>query len=181
MAYKAGAKSGLGNIAGIIFMAGYISDRFFFLHRADIRNIACECSGGRRMAAYRWRAAGFGLALGLPFALFAMFPNWLQSLPKSGGWMTEVKVVLGFVELALAVKFFSNADLVKQWGLLKRELFIAFWVVIGICIVIYLLTKMIQRKKAGSGFSIIRLLFLLVFAATTIYLIPGLTNTNMRT
>jgi thiol:disulfide interchange protein DsbD len=114
------------------------------------------------------------LALGLPFALFAMFPNWLQSLPKSGGWMSEVKVVLGFVELALAVKFFSNADLVKQWGLLKREVFVGFWVVIGACIVIYLLVKLKEKKKL----SVTRLLFILVFLAATIYLIPGLTNTK---
>ena len=81
------------------------------------------------------------MALGLPFALFAMFPNWLKSLPKSGGWMTNVKVVLGFVELALAVKFLSNADLVKQWGLLKREIFIGLWVIISFLTVLYLLGK----------------------------------------
>ena len=81
---------------------------------------------------------GFGLGLALPFALFALFPGWLQSLPKSGGWLTTVKVVLGFLELALAVKFFSNADLVKQWGLLKREVFIAIWIAIGLATVLYL-------------------------------------------
>ena len=64
--------------------------------------------------------AGFGLALGLPFALFALFPSWLQSLPRSGSWMQTVKMVFGFVELALALKYFSNADLVEHWGLLKR-------------------------------------------------------------
>lgn len=65
--------------------------------------------------------SGFGLGLALPFALFALFPNWLHSLPKSGGWLTSVKVVLGFLELAMAVKFLSNADLVKQWGFLKEK------------------------------------------------------------
>ena len=70
---------------------------------------------------------GFGVALALPFALFALFPNALQALPKSGGWMTTVKVVLGFLELALALKFLSNADLVSHWGLLKREVFIGIW------------------------------------------------------
>jgi thiol:disulfide interchange protein DsbD len=124
-------------------------------------------------------AAGFGVALGLPFALFAMFPHWLQSLPRSGGWMTDVKVILGFVELALAVKFLSNADLVEQWGLLKREIFIAFWIVIGVLMVLYLLGWL---RMAGASpvkkFSIARISFLVLFGAFTLYLLPGVTNTK---
>lgn len=81
---------------------------------------------------------GFGLALALPFALFAMFPAWLQSLPSSGGWMTTLKVVLGFLELALAFKFLSNADLVGNWGLLKREIFLLIWALIFILMALYL-------------------------------------------
>ena len=124
-------------------------------------------------------AAGFGIALGLPFALFAMFPHWLQSLPKSGGWMTDVKVVLGFLELALAVKFLSNADLVKQWGLLKREIFIGLWVLIGLLTVLYLLGKLrIGHSSPVKKFSFVRIAFIILFASITIYLIPGLTNTK---
>src|SRR6476620_7216689 len=82
--------------------------------------------------------SGFGLGLGLPFALFALFPGWLQSLPKSGGWLNSVKVVLGFLELGLAVKFLSNADLVEQWHFLKREIFIGIWVVLSLLITLYL-------------------------------------------
>lgn len=81
---------------------------------------------------------GFGLALALPFALFALFPAWLNSLPKSGGWMTTVKVVLGFLELALAFKFLSNADLVGNWGFLKREIFLAIWIIIALLMTLYL-------------------------------------------
>lgn len=81
---------------------------------------------------------GFGLALALPFMLFALFPAWLNSLPKSGGWMTTVKVVLGFLELALAFKFLSNADLVGHWGFLKREIFIAIWIVVFVLLTLYL-------------------------------------------
>lgn len=81
---------------------------------------------------------GFGVALGLPFGLFALFPNTLKALPKSGGWMTRVKVVLGFLELALALKFLSNADLVGHWGLLKREIFIALWAILSIALTLYL-------------------------------------------
>ena len=81
---------------------------------------------------------GFGFALALPFALFALFPNALNALPKSGGWMTTVKVVLGFLELALALKFLSNADLVSHWGLLKREVFIGIWVFLASGLTLYL-------------------------------------------
>jgi thiol:disulfide interchange protein DsbD len=81
---------------------------------------------------------GFGVALALPFALFALFPAWLNSLPKSGGWMTTVKVVLGFVELGFALKFLSNADLVGHWGILKREIFIGIWLLLAIALTLYL-------------------------------------------
>lgn len=122
---------------------------------------------------------GFGLALALPFTLFAMFPKWLNSLPKSGGWLNTVKVVLGFIELGLALKFLSNADLVEHWGLLKRELFIGLWIVIGIGLALYLFGKIkfphdgpIQKlSKTRIGFGVLTLAFV-------IYLIPGLTNTE---
>jgi thiol:disulfide interchange protein len=123
--------------------------------------------------------AGFGLALALPFALFAMFPGWLQSLPKSGGWLTSVKVVLGFLELAMAVKFLSNADLVKQWGLLKREVFMGIWVAVGVLIVLYLLGKIkFPHDSPVKKFSKTRIAFIVLFAAVTLYFIPGLTNTQ---
>ena len=121
---------------------------------------------------------GFGLALALPFALFALFPNWLNSLPKSGGWLNTVKVVLGFIELGLAFKFLSNADLVENWHLLKREIFIGIWILIALGLMLYLFgiirfphdgpKKRISKKRFGFGV----LTFLFV-----IYLIPGLTNT----
>jgi len=122
---------------------------------------------------------GFGLALALPFTLFAMFPKWLNSLPKSGGWLNTVKVVLGFIELALALKFLSNADLVQHWGILKRELFIGLWIIIGIGLALYLFGKIkfphdspIQKlSKTRIGLGIVTLAFVA-------YLIPGLTNTQ---
>ncbi|PCE64055.1 protein-disulfide reductase DsbD family protein [Sediminicola luteus] len=118
---------------------------------------------------------GFGAALALPFALFAMFPAWLNSLPKSGGWMTTVKVVLGFLELALALKFLSNADLVAHWGLLKRELFIGLWILIGILMTAYLF-GWIRFPHDGPKKKIrgIRLFTALASLAFTIYLGLGL-------
>jgi len=122
---------------------------------------------------------GFGLALALPFTLFAMFPKWLHSLPKSGGWLNTVKVTLGFIELALALKFLSNADLVQHWGILKREVFIALWIIIGLGLVLYLFGKIKfphdgPKNKIGK----VRLTTAILFLAIVIYLIPGLTNSK---
>lgn len=118
---------------------------------------------------------GFGLALGLPFALFAMFPKWMQSLPQSGGWLNSVKVVLGFVEIALAVKFLSNADLVEQWGLLKRETFFVLWFLCTLGTVLYLLGKIkFPHDSPVNKFSFIKIGFIAAFTAFTIYLFPGI-------
>jgi thiol:disulfide interchange protein DsbD len=123
--------------------------------------------------------SGFGLALALPFTLFAMFPKWLNSLPKSGGWLTTVKVILGFIEIALALKFLSNADLVKHWGILPREVFIGIWIIVGIAMLLYLLGKIKfphdgpYKKPTKWRWSFIFLVF-----AFVVYLIPGLTNTK---
>ena len=123
--------------------------------------------------------SGFGLALALPFTLFAMFPKWLNSLPKSGGWLNTIKVVLGFIELALALKFLSNADLVQHWGLLKRELFIALWVIIGIGMAVYLFGKLrFPHDGPIKKLSKSRIVFGILTIAFVIYLLPGLTNTK---
>ena len=120
---------------------------------------------------------GFGLALALPFALFAMFPAWLNSLPKSGGWMTTVKVVLGFLELALAFKFLSNADLVAHWGLLKREIFIGIWVVLFILMTLYLFGIFrFPHDGPKKNLSPARKLTGIASLAFTAYLILGLFN-----
>jgi len=120
---------------------------------------------------------GFGLALALPFALFALFPTWLNSLPKSGGWMNTVKVVLGFLELALAFKFLSNADMVGNWGIFKREIFLGIWIVLFALLALYLFgiyrfphdgpkQKLSQMRKSIG----------LISAGFSIYLILGLLN-----
>jgi cytochrome c biogenesis protein CcdA/thioredoxin-related protein len=122
---------------------------------------------------------GFGLGLALPFAIFALFPGWLGSLPKSGGWLGSVKVVLGFLELAMAIKFLSNADLVEQWGLVKREIFIGFWILIGLLITLYLLGKIrFPHDSPVKNLTKTRTAFLIFFGLATLYLIPGLTNST---
>ena len=177
-ANKAHSKSGHGNIGGIFFMAGTLAIVSFSCTGPILGTLLVGVAdqGAWPLTA---GAAGFGIALGFPFALFAMFPNWLKSLPKSGGWMTNVKVVLGFIELALAVKFLSNADLVKQWGILKREIFIGLWVIISFLTVLYLLGKIkFPHSGAIKKISFTRIFFIFFFTAIGIYLIPGLTNSK---
>ncbi|MCW3117232.1 MAG: cytochrome biosis protein, partial [Chitinophagaceae bacterium] len=177
-ANKVDSKSGLGNWGGIFFMALTLAIVSFSCTGPILGSLL---AGVSNEGAWPLTAglAGFGFALALPFALFAMFPHWLQSLPKSGGWLTTVKVVLGFLELAMAMKFLSNADLVEQWGLVKRELFIAVWIILGSCIVLYLFGVIrfphdSPVKKISKG----RWAFIALFGVATIYLIPGLSNTR---
>ena len=119
--------------------------------------------------------AGFGLALGFPFALFAMFPKVLEQIPKSGSWLNTIKVCLGFIELALALKFLSNADLVAHWGLLKIELFIALWLIIFLMMGIYLLGKIRFPKDTKiERISFSRLVFAILSVTFSIYLATGL-------
>ncbi|MEO0572862.1 MAG: cytochrome c biogenesis protein CcdA [Bacteroidota bacterium] len=120
---------------------------------------------------------GFGLALALPFALFALFPAWLNSLPKSGGWMTTVKVVLGFLELALAFKFLSNADLVGNWGLLKREIFLGIWIVVFVLLTLYLFGIFrFPHDGPKQRLSLGRKITGFLSVGFALYLILGLTN-----
>jgi thiol:disulfide interchange protein len=124
---------------------------------------------------------GFSLALALPFMLFAMFPGWLNSLPKSGGWLNTVKVVLGFLELALAFKFLSNADLVLQLHLLEREVFIVIWIAVFGALAFYLFGKItLPHDSPLPHISVGRLYFGLVVLAFTIYLIPGLWGAPLK-
>ncbi len=117
---------------------------------------------------------GFGLALGLPFALFAMFPNMMNSLPKSGGWLNTTKVVLGFLELALAFKFLSNADLVKHWGILKVEVFLGLWIIIFAGLTLYIFAKIkFPHDSPVKRLSFFRISSGLLVAAFTIYLASG--------
>jgi thiol:disulfide interchange protein len=178
IASKADSKSGLGSVLGIFFMALTLAIVSFSCTGPILGSLLVgSLSGG----AWQLTAglAGFGLALALPFALFAIFPNWLQSLPKSGGWLDTVKKVLAFLELALAFKFLSNADLVMHWGLLKREVFIGVWILIGAGMTLYLfgilrLPHDYKGMKISSGrkfTGVIALLF-------TLYLIPGVTKSK---
>ncbi len=124
---------------------------------------------------------GFSLAIALPFTLFAAFPGWMNSLPKSGGWLNTVKVFLGFLELALAFKFLSNADLVLQGHWLEREVFIAIWITIFGILALYLFGKIkLPHDSDLSHISVGRLSLGLVILAFTIYMVPGLWGAPLK-
>jgi thiol:disulfide interchange protein len=175
---KADAKAGTGNILGIFFMALTLAIVSFSCTGPILGSLLVGSLNGGAVQLTAGMG-GFGLALALPFALFALFPNWLNSLPKSGGWLNAVKVVLGFIEVALAFKFLSNADLVKHWGILKREVFIGIWIVVGIGLACYLFGKIkFPHDSLIKKLHKARIIFAIIVAAFTIYLIPGLTNTK---
>jgi thiol:disulfide interchange protein len=176
---KADAKAGTGSLLGIFFMALTLAIVSFSCTGPILGSLLAGSLKGGGAIQLTAGMGGFGLALALPFALFALFPNWLNSLPKSGGWLNAVKVVLGFVEVALAFKFLSNADLVKHWGILKREVFIGIWVIVGIGLTLYLFGKIkFPHDSPIKKLNKARIALAILVAAFTIYLIPGLTNTK---
>lgn len=139
---KMDSASNVGGIIGTFFMALTLAIVSFsctgpILGSLLVGSLTAD-GGAMQLSA---GMVGFGAALALPFTLFALFPSWLNSLPKSGGWLNTVKVVLGFLEVALALKFLSNADLVEHWGLLKREIFLGLWIVIFAGLALYLFGK----------------------------------------
>jgi thiol:disulfide interchange protein len=143
LADKSSKAEGTGGLLGIFFMAITLAIVSFSCTGPILGMLigSLASSGGANAWQLTAGMAGFGMALALPFTLFAAFPSFLNSLPKSGGWMNTVKVVLGFLEIALAFKFLSNADLVKEWGILKYELFIGIWIVVFVLMAIYLFGK----------------------------------------
>ncbi len=173
VANKTDSASQTGGLIGIFFMA------------LTLALVSFSCTGpilgtvlGNALKNGPWpitaAMSGFGVALGLPFALFAAFPSMMNKLPKSGGWLNSVKVVLGFVELALALKFLSNADLVEQWGLIKRETFFLIWTLIGVGLSLYLLGIIrFPHDSPMKSFSKFRLAFTALIIGFTIYIAPG--------
>ncbi|UJH89668.1 thioredoxin family protein [Antarcticibacterium sp. 1MA-6-2] len=124
---------------------------------------------------------GFSLAFAIPFTLFAFFPGWLSSLPKSGGWLNTVKVILGFLELALALKFLSMVDQVYHWNILDREIYLALWIVIFALLGFYLLGKLVfPHEKKIESVSVPRLMLAILVFSFVVYLIPGLFGAPLK-
>lgn len=177
---KVDSQADRGGLIGIFFMALALAIVSFSCTGPIVGTalVAAATKGGIAPVISMF---GFSLAIALPFSLFAAFPGWMNSLPKSGGWLNTVKVVLGFLELALAFKFLSNADLVLQTHLLEREVFLAIWIAIFGALAFYLFGK-IKLPHDGNleHVSVGRLSFGLIVLAFTIYLIPGLWGAPLK-
>ncbi|MFY0483678.1 cytochrome c biogenesis protein CcdA [Flavobacterium sp. PLA-1-15] len=179
-ANKVDRQADRGGIIGILFMALALAIVSFSCTGPFIGNLLflAAAHGGIGPIIGMF---GFSLALALPFMLFAMFPGWLNTLPKSGGWLNTVKVFLGFLELALAFKFLSNADLVLQLHLLEREVFLAIWIAIFGALALYLFGKITLPHDSPLPFiSVGRLMMGLLVLTFTIYLIPGLWGAPLK-
>ncbi|MBS3993248.1 MAG: thioredoxin family protein [Bacteroidetes bacterium] len=174
------AQADKGGIIGILFMALALAIVSFSCTGPIVGTLLVEAASKGGIAPIVGML-GFSLALALPFGLFAAFPGWLNSLPKSGGWLNTVKVTLGFLELALAFKFLSNADLVLQLHWLEREVFLAIWIAIFGAMALYLFGKItLPHDTPNQPISVSRFLLGLVTLAFTIYMIPGLFGAPLK-
>ena len=172
---KVDAQADRGGIIGIFFMALALAIVSFSCTGPIVGTLLVEAASGGNQIGPIVGMLGFSLALAIPFALFAAFPGWLNSLPKSGGWLNTVKVVLGFLELALAFKFLSNADLVLQLHWLEREVFLSIWIAIFGALAFYLFGKIqLPHDSPLTHISVGRLSLGLITLSFTIYMIPGL-------
>ncbi|HSN48654.1 MAG TPA: cytochrome c biogenesis protein CcdA, partial [Flavobacterium sp.] len=179
-ATKVDRQADRGGIVGILFMALALAIVSFSCTGPIVGTLLVEAASKGGIAPVVGMF-GFSLALALPFMLFAMFPGWLNSLPKSGGWLNTVKVILGFLELALAFKFLSNADLVLQLHLLEREVFLAIWIAIFGTLSLYLFGKItMPHDSPMTHISVGKLLLGLLVLTFTIYMIPGLWGAPLK-
>lgn len=177
---KADAQADRGGFIGIFFMAFTLALVSFSCTGPIVGTLIVEAAGKGG-----WAPAigmlGFSLAIALPFTLFAAFPGWLNSLPQSGGWLNSVKVTLGFLELAFAFKFLSNADMVLQLHLLEREVFIAIWIVVFSMLTFYLLGKLKLSHDSDLPYvSVTRLFLALVTGSFVVYMVPGLWGAPLK-
>ena len=184
---KIDSKAGVGSYSGIFFMALTLVIVSFSCTGNFVASLLGLATASGKLAPIVGMF-GFGFGLALPFAIFAFFPSMLSSLGKSGGWQNALKVVLGFLELALALKFLSNADLDKGWRLLDREVFIVLWIVIFVLLGMYLLGKILfkndsERPKNDFGIAYVSVprLFLAIFSfGFAVYLVPGLWGAPLK-
>jgi len=178
---KMDAKSDKGGVLGIFFMAFTLALVSFSCTGPIIGTLLVDAATRGALLGPAIGMSGFSLALALPFTLFAIFPGWLKSLPKSGGWLNSVKVVLGFLELAFALKFLSNVDLAYHWGILDREVFLVLWISIFLMLGLYLIGTIKFSHDAPLPYlSVPRLMFALAAFSFTFYLVPGLWGAPLK-
>lgn len=178
---KMDANSDKGGIAGLFFMAGTLALVSFSCTGPIIGTLLVQAATSGALLGPAIGMFGFSLALAIPFALFALFPSALNALPKSGGWLNSVKVVLGFLELAFALKFLSNVDLAYHWEWFDREIFLVLWIVIFGMMGFYLIGKLKFSHDSELKFiSVPRLLMSIVVLGFSIYMIPGLWGAPLK-
>lgn len=169
-----------GGIGGPFFMAFTLVLVSFSCTGPIVGTILVESAGGAILEPIIGML-GFSIAFALPFTLFAIFPSWLSSMPKSGGWLNSVKVILGFIEIALGLKFLSIADQTYHWGILDREVYLALWIVIFAMMGFYLLGKLKFKLDSDTNYiSVPRLLMSLVTFAFVVYMIPGMFGAPLK-
>ena len=172
---KADSKADKGGLVGIFFMAFVLGLVSFSCTGPIIGTLIVEAAQEGSMIGPAIGMFGFSLALAIPFTLFAIFPGWLNSLPQSGGWLNSVKVVLGLLEIALALKFLSMVDLAYHWDFLTREIFVALWFVLFLTIGIYLLGFIkFAHDSEVDRLSVTRYFFAMFSLAFAVYLLPGM-------
>ncbi|WP_083645680.1 protein-disulfide reductase DsbD family protein [Christiangramia flava] len=177
---KIDAQSNKGGLLGIFFMAFTLVLVGFSCTGPIAGTILLQAANGETIKPLIGML-GFSLAFALPFTLFAIFPHWLKSLPKSGGWLNTVKVVLGFVELALALKFLSIVDQVYHWEFLDRDIYLALWIVIFAFLGFYLLGKIqFPHEKKTESASVYRVISAILIFSFVVYLIPGLFGAPLK-
>ena len=174
-------KAAAAGLGGIFFMALTLTIVSFSCTGPIIGFLLVDAASTGSILAPTIGMLGFSVAMAIPFTMFAMFPGWLQSLPKSGGWMDKVKVTLGFIELAFSLKFLSVADMAYGWGILPRDLFVVLWILMALLLGLYLLgvfrfSKSAKRSKPGIA-GIITALASFAFA---VWLVPGLWGAPLK-
>ncbi len=178
---KADAKADKGGLIGIFFMAVVLAIASFSCTGPLIGTLLVDAANKGQYMGPFMGMLGFSISLALPFTLFAIFPSWLNSMPKSGGWLNSVKVTLGFIELAFALKFLSNVDMAYHWGILDREVFIGLWIIIFAMLGFYLLGKLrFSHDSEVKHISVTRLFLSIITLSFALYLVPGLWGAPLK-
>jgi len=181
LANKLDENSDKGGLIGIFFMASTLVVVSFSCTGPIIGSVLVEAATKGERLGPAIGMFGFSLALALPFTLFALFPSALKSLPKSGGWLNSVKVILGFIEIAFALKFLSNVDLAYHWNWFDREIFLSLWIAIGVLMGLYLIGKIkFAHDSELTHLSIPRTFISIIVFAFVIYMIPGLWGAPLK-
>ncbi len=178
---KMDQKSDKGGLIGLFFMAGTLALVSFSCTGPIIGTLLVQAATMGQLLGPAVGMFGFAIALAIPFVLFAMFPSWMKAMPRSGGWLNTVKVVLGFLELAFSFKFLSNVDLAYHWNWFDREIFLSLWIVISALLGIYLLGKLkLPNDSDVKHVSTPRLVLAIITLSFTMYMIPGLWGAPLK-